>query len=142
MFSKFGYLVRRSRFYPPEVETSFRWFPTGSQFDLFLSYISYRRSFLHFKLLPEIGFFETSYFFIAWIVVDGGWWWMVDGGGWWMVEKKVLRFRSKFVQMKFRLYKCAEFWKICEKLFFTGKKSNFKFQNRGYFRTKNVPQIF
>ena len=59
-------------FYPPEVETFLKWFPTGSQFDVFLSYISLEESFLTFKLPLEIGFFETSYFFIAWMV-DGGW---------------------------------------------------------------------
>ena len=77
------------------------------------------------------------------MVVDGGWW-MVDGGGWWwwMVEKNVLRFCSKFFQMKLTAYKCAVFWKICEKLFFTGKKSDSKFENRGYFVVKKVPLIF
>ena len=46
--------------------------PYGSQFYLFPSYISYRKSFFHLKLPFEIGFFETSDFFIVWMV-DGGW---------------------------------------------------------------------
>jgi len=50
-------------------------------------------------------------------------------------------FLGVFLEFKFRWKKCAVFWKICEKLFFSGKKSNFKFQNRGYFGKKNVPQI-
>ena len=65
------------------------------------------------------------------VVVDGG-----GGGWWWMVEKNVLGFRSNFFQMKFRLYECAEIWKIREKLFFIGKKSNFNFQKVGVFWSK------
>ena len=72
-------LVVGAVLYPPQVETSFRWFPTGSQFDLFRSYISHRKSFLPFKLQPEIGFFETSDFFYS--VDSGGWRWMVVDGG-------------------------------------------------------------
>ena len=49
-------------------------------------------------------------------------------------------FLGVFSEIKFRWNKCAEFWKILKKLFFSGKKSNFKFQNRGYFGKKNVPQ--
>ena len=89
---KFRWEVYCIYIYPPEVETSFRWFPTGSQFDLFRSYISYRKSFLHLKLPLVIGFFETSDFFIAWMVVvdGGGWWWMVVDGTrkpFWMSKK-------------------------------------------------------
>ena len=31
--------------------------------------------------------------------------------------QKILGFCSKFFRTRFRWYKCAEFWKICEKLF-------------------------
>ena len=49
-------------------------------------------------------------------------------------------FLGVFSELKFRWNKCAEFWKILKKLFFCGKKSNFKFQNPGYFGEKNVLQ--
>ena len=68
------------------------------------------------------------------MVVDGGWW-MVDGG-WWMVEKNVLRFCSKFFQMKLTAYKCAVFWKICEKLFLSEKNPTSSFKIGGIFRKK------
>ena len=29
-----------------------------------------------------------------------------------------------------------------QKIFLSGRKSNFKFQNRGYFGKKNIPQFF
>ena len=44
-------------------------------------------------------------------------------------------------KMKFRKNKFAVFWKNNSEKNLNGKKSNFKFQNRGYFRKKNVPQI-
>ena len=46
-----------------------------------------------------------------------------------------------FLEIKFGWKKFAVFWKILKNLFFCGKKSNFNFQNRGYFGGKNVPQI-
>ena len=54
------------------------------------------------------------------------WWWMVVDGGRWMGSKKVLWF-------------CI--LENLQKLFSIGKKSDFKFQNRGYFGQKNIPQI-
>ena len=60
-------------------------------------------------------------------------------GGLWG-KKSSSDFLGVFSEIKFRWNKCAAIWKICEKHFFTGKKSDFKFQNRGYFRKKNVPQ--
>ena len=42
-----------------------------------------------------------------------------------------------FLEIYFRWKKCAVFWEICEKLFFSEKKSNFKFENLGYFEKKN-----
>ena len=56
-------------------------------------------------------------------------------------KKKFSDFFDFFLELKFRWEKFAVFWKIFEKLFFSGKKSNFKFQNPGYFGEKNVPQI-
>ena len=58
---------------------------------------------------------------------------MVDGG---WIPKRFPDFCSKFYQIKFTAYKSSVFWKICEKLFLSEKKSNFKFQNRGYFPKK------
>jgi len=46
-----------------------------------------------------------------------------------------------FIEINFRWNKHIQFSKICEKLFSIGKKSDFKFQNRGYFGQKNMPQI-
>ena len=48
-------------------------------------------------------------------------------------KKSFSDFLGVFIEMKFRWNKCAVIWKICEKLFFSGKKSNFKFENWGYF---------
>ena len=59
----------------------------------------------------------------------------------WSETKKVLWFFLVFIEIKSRWKKIAVFSKICEKLFSIGKKSDFKFQNRGYFPKKNVPQI-
>ena len=52
------------------------------------------------------------------------------------LPKKFLWFLWKFTEMKFRWKKFAVFWKILKNLFFCGKKSNFNFQNRGYFGKK------
>ena len=58
-------------------------------------------------------------------------------------EKKMFSdFLGVFLEIKFRWNKCAEFWKILKKLFFSGKKSNFKFQNRGYFGKKKCSAKF
>ena len=51
-------------------------------------------------------------------------------------QKRFSDFLGVFSEIKFRWNKCAAIWKICEKHFFTGKKSDFKFQNRGYFGKK------
>ena len=52
-------------------------------------------------------------------------------------QKMFSDFLGVFSEIRFRWNKCAAIWKICEKHFFTGKKSDFKFQNRGYFGKKN-----
>ena len=84
-----------SKLYPPEVETSFRWFPSESQFDLFLSYISPSKSFLPFKLPPGIGFFEASDYLTALMVVDGsGWWWWMGHGRHIVCQKKKQPFQN------------------------------------------------
>ena len=51
-------------------------------------------------------------------------------------QKMFSDFLGVFLEIRFRWNKCAAIWKICEKHFFTGKKSDFKFQNRGYFGKK------
>ena len=56
--------------------------------------------------------------------------------------KNVLWFLWKFTEIKFRWNKCAAIWKICEKHFFTGKKSDFKFQNGGILWPKKVLWFF
>ena len=90
-----------------------------SQFDFFLLYFSPRKCFFDFNLLAVSAHFWPQYFFN---LTDGwmgdGWWVMGDG---WVGPKNVLRFRSKFFQMKFRWYKCAEIWNICEKIFVSEK---------------------
>ena len=43
--------------------------------------------------------------------------------------------------MKFRWTYFFPIWKKNAEKFLSGKKSNIKFQNRGYFGEKNVPQI-
>ena len=58
---------------------------------------------------------------------------------WLMKEKVSLIFF--FSEIKSTWKKIAVFSKICEKLFSIGKKYDFKFQNRGYFGQKNMPQI-
>ena len=54
------------------------------------------------------------------------------------MKKGFSDFLGFFLETKFRQKKCVVFWKIFEKLFFSGKKSNFKFQNGGYFGEKNL----
>ena len=54
-----------------------------------------------------------------------------------ILGKKVSLF-FVFLEIKFWWKKFAVFWKICEKIFFSGKKSNFKFENRGYFEKKKL----
>ena len=56
-------------------------------------------------------------------------------------QKRFSDFFLLFIEIKSRWKKFAVFSKICEKLFSIGKKSDFKFQNRGYFVKKNIPQI-
>ena len=53
-------------------------------------------------------------------------------------KKSFSDFLGVFSETKFRWNKCAKIWKICEKLFFNGKKSNFKFENTGYFEKKKL----
>ena len=65
---------------------------------------------------------------------------MMMNDEWWMIQK-VSPIFFFFIEIKSRWKKFAVFSKICEKLFSIGKKSDFKFQNRGYFGQKNMPQI-
>ena len=44
--------------------------------------------------------------------------------------------------MKFRVNKCAKIWKKNAEKNLSGKKSNFNFQNRGYFRKKIIRKSF
>ena len=53
-------------------------------------------------------------------------------------QKRFSDFLGVFSEIKFRWNKCAKIWKICEKLFFSGKKSNIKFENTGYFEKKKL----
>jgi len=53
-------------------------------------------------------------------------------------EKRFSDFLGFFLEMKFRWKKFAVFWKIREKLFFTGKKSNFKFQKSWNFGSNSL----
>ena len=57
-------------------------------------------------------------------------------------SKKVLWSCRKFCHMKFRWTYFFPIWKKNAEKILSGKKSNFKFQNRGYFGKKNSPQIF
>ena len=71
---------------------------------------------------------------------------MGGGGGdgllWVMMGmKKVLRFCSKFFQMKFRWYKCAEIWNICEKKIVSEKIPTSIFKNWGFFGRKKSSLI-
>ena len=59
----------------------------------------------------------------------------------WSETKKVLWFFF-FIEINFRWKKYIQFSKICEKLFSIGKKSDFKFQNRGYLMIQKGSLIF
>ena len=56
-------------------------------------------------------------------------------------SKKFFWFFFFFLEINFRRKKFGVFSKICEKLFFTGKKSNFKFKIGGIFGKKVIKKV-
>ena len=56
-------------------------------------------------------------------------------------QKSFSEFLFFFFRNKLQVKKIWRILENLQKTFFIGQKSNFKFQNRGYFVKKNIPQI-
>ena len=70
--------------------------------------------------------------------MDGGWWMVVDGG-WWMVVdgfQKGSLILLKILSDEVHGIEICCILENLRKTFSIGKKSDFKFQNRGYFPKK------